>query len=261
MGGGPGATREYGWGVRDSAVSGENPTGALPWDDHRSDVRREATIVCYSYHLMRNMRPRNVVRTPSQPTRDAAAAVSLHAGTAFCTPSGHYDTSGPADDLLRQADAHVPSTKALRPLVEQLLQDHAVLDAIQRVLDTARMSNAGEPSGAAGGTEASTVPHTEAGGKPLDTYAQVLTPVLAKLLAAHLDAVVGQAAPPEHTAPSRTLPLPLETYLYVLSAAHYQAVREVLAYGTFAQVEGARGHGAADEGPRPRPRPAPARGY
>jgi len=62
--------------------------------------------------------------------------------------------------------------------------------------------------------------------------------VLAKLLAAHLDAVVGQAAPPEHTAPSRTLPLPLETYLYVLSAAHYQAVREVLAYGTFAQVEG-----------------------
>ena len=76
------------------------------------------------------------------------------------------------------------------------------------------------------------------GGKPLDTYAQVLTPVLAKLLAVHLDAVVGQAARPEHTAPSRTLPLSLETYLYVLSAAHYQAVREVLAYGTFAQVEG-----------------------
>jgi hypothetical protein len=142
------------------------------------------------------------------------------------------------DDLHRQADAHVPSTKALRPLVEQLLQDHNVLDAIQRVLDTTRMSNAGEPSGAAGGTEARTVPHTEAGGKPLDIYAQVLTPVLAKLLTAHLDAVVGQAAPPEQTAPSRMLPLPLETYLYVLSAAHYQAVREVLAYGTFAEVEG-----------------------
>jgi len=151
------------------------------------------------------------------------------------------DTTTPAalrDDLLRQANAHVPSTKALRTLVEQLLQDRTVLDALQRVLDTAQMSHAGEPSGAAGGIEASTVPHTEAGGRPLDTYAQVLTPVLAKLLAAHLDAVVGQAAPPEHTAPSRTLPLPLETYLYVLSAAHYQAVREVLAYGTFAQVEG-----------------------
>src|SRR5215471_17043210 len=107
------------------------------------------------------------------------------------------DTMTPAalrDDLLRQADAHVPSTKALRTLVEQLLQDRTILDAIQRVLDTARMSNAGELRGAAGGTEASTVPHTEAEGKPLDTYTQVLTPVLAKLLAAHLDAVVGQAA-------------------------------------------------------------------
>jgi type II secretory pathway component PulM len=88
------------------------------------------------------------------------------------------------DDLFRQANAHVPSTKALRTLVEQLLQDHTVLDAIQHVLDTAQMSKAGEPSGAAGGIEASTVPHTEAGGRPLDTYAQVLTPVLAKLLAA-----------------------------------------------------------------------------
>src|SRR5215831_2451644 len=100
------------------------------------------------------------------------------------------DTMTPAalrDDLLRQADAHVPSTKALRTLVEQLLQDRTVLDAIQRVLDTARMSNAGELSGAAGGTEASTVPHTEAEGKPLDTYAQVLTFVLAKLLAARSD--------------------------------------------------------------------------
>jgi len=133
------------------------------------------------------------------------------------------DTMIPAalrDDLLRQANAHVPSTKALRTLVEQLLQDRTVLDAIQRVLDTARMSNAGELSGAAGGTEASTVPHTEAEGKPLDTYAQVLTPVLAKLLAAHLDAVVGQAAPLEHTAPSRTLPLPLEAYLYVLGRVY-----------------------------------------
>jgi len=74
--------------------------------------------------------------------------------------------------------------------------------------------------------------------KLLDTYAQVLTAVLAKLLAAHLDTVAGQAAPPQHTAPSRVLPLPLETYLYVLSAAHCQAVREVLAYGAFAQVEG-----------------------
>src|SRR2546423_13716225 len=100
------------------------------------------------------------------------------------------------------------------------------------------MNKAGEPSGAAGGIEASTVPHSEARGRPLDSYAQVPTPVLAKLLAAPLDAVVGQAAPAEHTAPSRTLPLPLETYLYVLSAAHYQAEREVLAYGSFAKVEG-----------------------
>src|SRR5262252_8326830 len=66
-------------------------------------------------------------------------------------------------------------------------EDRTVLDAIQRVLDTARMSHAGELSGAAGGTEASTVPHTEAEGKPLDTYAQVLTFVLAKLLAARSD--------------------------------------------------------------------------
>jgi hypothetical protein len=183
-----------------------------------------------------------------------ATLLQQYLSTLALPSAPRLDTMTPAalrDDLLRQADAHVPSTKAWRTLVEQLLQDRTVLDAIQRVLDTARMSNAGEASGAASGTEASTVPHTEAGSKPLDIYAQVLTPVLAKLLAAHLDAVVGHAAPPEHTGPSRTLPLPLETYLYVLSAAHYQAVREVLAHGTFAQVEG----------PRPRPRPAPARGY
>ena len=251
-------------GVRDSAVSGENPARDSPLEMITTAMcEQEDTIVCYSYHPMWNMRPRNVVRTPIPAT---LATLLLQYLSTLALPSALcLDTMtpvAPQDDLLRQADTHVPSTEALRTLVEQLLQDHTVLDAIQRVLDTARMSNAGEPSGAAGGTDASTVPHTEAGGKPLDTYAQVLTPVLAKLLAAHLDAVVGQAAPPEHTAPSRALPLPLETYLYVLSAAHYQAVREVLAYGTFAQ--GRRepvAHGAADEGPRPRPRPAPARGY
>jgi len=144
----------------------------------------------------------------------------------------------PRDEVPSQADVRVPTTGALRTLVDQLLQDHAVLDALQRVLDTARMGNAGEQRGAARGPVVDDHVPADVSVKLFDTYAQVLTPVLAKLLAAHLDAVAGQAAPPQPTAPSRVLPLPLETYLYVLSAAHYQAVREVLAYGAFAQVEG-----------------------
>ena len=104
------------------------------------------------------------------------------------------------------------------------------------------------------------MPYTEVGGKPLDTYVQVLTPVLPNSWLPTSTLLLGKLLH-RNTQRHPARPLPLETYLYVLSAAHYQAVREVLAYGTFAQVEGARGHGAADKGPRPRPRPAPACGY
>ena len=138
-------------------------------------------------------RPSDAEQATSERREDAipttlATLLQQYLSTLALPSAPRLDPMTPAalrDDLLRQADAHVPSTKALRTLVEQLLQDHTVLDAIQRVLDTAQMSNAGEPNGAAGGIEARTVLHTEAGGKPLDTYVQVLTPVLAKLLAAH----------------------------------------------------------------------------
>jgi DNA-binding transcriptional regulator YiaG len=56
-------------------------------------------------------------------------------------------------------------------------------------------------------------------------------------LATQLDAVAGQMTTPLPSTTSRVLPLPFEEYLYVLSAAHYQAVREVLAAGAFTQVD------------------------
>jgi hypothetical protein len=150
-----------------------------------------------------------------------------------------------------QEDGRVPTTGALRALVEQLLQDPDVRDAIQRVFHTAQQGSAGALRAPARGPEVSPVLPAVPGPLPLDahvpadagvtlldTYAHVLMPVLAKLLAAQLDAVAGPTAAPLPAAPFRVLPLPLEEYLYVLSAAHYQAVREVLAHGAFALVDG-----------------------
>src|SRR5262245_9427576 len=115
----------------------------LPPDaEHATAERREDAIPATLATLL--LQYLSTLALPSAPPLDTIAPAALR------------------DDLLRQADIHVPSTKALRTLVEQLLQDHTVLDAIQRVLDSARISNAGEPSGAAGRTAGSTLPHTEA---------------------------------------------------------------------------------------------------
>jgi len=194
---------------------------------------------------MRQPPPHGELNTPERredTIPDALATPLLQYLSTLALPPALFPDAmspeAPRDKVPLQADVRGPTTGALRTLVDQLLQDHAVLDALQRVLDTARMGNPGEQSGAPRRPVVDSHVPADASVKLLDTYAQVLTPVLAKLLAAHLDTVAGQAAPPQHTAPSRVLPLPLETYLYVLSAAHYQAVREVLAYGAFAQVEG-----------------------
>jgi hypothetical protein len=170
-------------------------------------------------------------------------------------PPGHPPEALTPEALLNHtfplAASRVPSAGALRALVDQLLQDHAVREAIERVLHPSGQGHTGEHSGPTHGPAASLAPPTipeppaldahtlaDAGGTLLETYAQVLMPVLAKLLATHLDAVAEHATAPQPTGLARPLPLPLAEYLYVLSAAHYQAVREVLAYGTFAEVDG-----------------------
>src|SRR5437870_6318434 len=60
-GGGPVAIREHGCERQGQcSVGGKSGEGLCPGDDHRSDVRQEDTILCYSYRPMRNMRLRNV---------------------------------------------------------------------------------------------------------------------------------------------------------------------------------------------------------
>jgi len=145
----------------------------------------------------------------------------------------------------------VPTNGALRGLVDQLLQDPAVRDALQRVFHTAQQGSTSASEALAGAPAMSpALPalvdrlSLDATGPAdisttlLETYARLLMPVLTKLLATQLDAVAGQTTAPLSTTTSRVQPLPLEEYLYVLSAAHYQAVREVLAHKAFQQVDG-----------------------
>jgi hypothetical protein len=75
-----------------------------------------------------------------------------------------------------------------------------------------------------------------AGTTLLDLCAAVLAPMLVTVLDAYIAACRGEGAPTPQPAP--TLPQPFADYLHVLSAAHYQAVREVLAQGAFAAVDG-----------------------
>jgi len=75
-----------------------------------------------------------------------------------------------------------------------------------------------------------------AGATLLDLCTTVLAPMLVTVLDAYIAAWRGEGVPTPQPAP--TLPQPFADYLHVLSAAHYQAVREVLAQGAFAAVDG-----------------------
>jgi hypothetical protein len=157
------------------------------------------------------------------------------------SPTAILTTDIIATPSLPQGESALPSSGALRSLVDQLLQDDAVRDALQWVFQTAQPSPTDRtllwPDLADDlPWETSTPADTRV--TLLDTYAQLLMPVLTKLLATQLDAVAEQTTSSHPPSTPRVLPLPLEDYLYVLSAAHYQAVREILASGAFTHVEG-----------------------
>jgi DNA-binding XRE family transcriptional regulator len=132
--------------------------------------------------------------------------------------------------------------------IERLLREPGVIDTLQRVLQTAQQGSLGTQDTSAPGpfpSSSRAVPSpaslaalaslpTEA--TLLDLCATVLTPMLATVLEAYIAACRGDAAPTPRPTPS--LPQPFADYLHVLSAAHYQAVREVLAQGAFTAVDG-----------------------
>jgi DNA-binding XRE family transcriptional regulator len=152
--------------------------------------------------------------------------------------------------------AYAPSSTAdpaahgttLHMWIERLLREPGVMDALQRVLQTAHQGSLGPPdtnASAPAPSPSRVVPSPAslaalaalpAEATLLDLCATVLTPMLATVLEAYIAACRGDAAPTPQPAP--TLPQPFADYLHVLSAAHYQAVREALAQGTFAAVDG-----------------------
>jgi DNA-binding transcriptional regulator YiaG len=153
------------------------------------------------------------------------------------------------DDAPPNAEASEHSLAALQAWIERLLQEKGVMEPILRFLQTSQMGKARESLEHARGTDplAAIRPEPDqaaldahapdaASAMLLDTCAKMLTPVLVKVLEAHLDAVGGKAAAPKRK--SLSLPLPLDEQLHVLSAAHYQAVREVLAQAAFDKAEG-----------------------
>jgi len=159
------------------------------------------------------------------------------------TPAAQHDDAPPT------AEVSAPSLAALQTWIERLLQEKGVMETILRLLQTAQRSSAIDTGGPALGTDPRAVrrpvpdpaaleaPAPDAAGATLlDTCATVIAPVLVTVLEAYIGSCVGEAATTPR--PSMALPLPLADYLHVLSAAHYQAVREVLAQGAFAQVEG-----------------------
>ena len=146
------------------------------------------------------------------------------------------------------APGRAPSATPLHTWIERLLREPGVMDALRRVLQTlqpgsppladrttpppARSPPPARPSAAspAAGTELPT-DHTL-----LESSAMVLAPVLVTVLDAYIVACGGAGAPTP--AQASTVPPPPEAYLHVLSAAHYQALRDVLAQGDFAAVDG-----------------------
>jgi hypothetical protein len=153
------------------------------------------------------------------------------------------------DDAPPNAEASEQSIIALQAWIERLLQDKGVMEPILRFLQTSQLGRAKENFEHTPGTDTTWAMRPEqdqtaldthapdtAGATLLDTCAKMLTPVLVKVLEAHLDSVMGTAATPKRKALS--LPLPLAEHLHVLSAAHYQAVREVLAQAAFDKAEG-----------------------
>jgi len=142
----------------------------------------------------------------------------------------------------------VPSGTPLHTWIERLLREPGVMDALQRVLPPAQQGSLGTPDTSAPGPAPSpprVVPSPAslealaalpAGATLLDLCATVLAPVLVTVLEAYIAACRGEGAPTPQ--PTPTLPQPFVDYLHVLSAAHYQAVREVLAQGAFAAVDG-----------------------
>jgi hypothetical protein len=152
----------------------------------------------------------------------------------------------PRNDEPPSADASEPSITAFQAWIEQLLEDQGVRDTVRRLLQTYRKGRAPALGKAAHAARRTAEGHAAtdarapdgAGATLLDTCATMLTPVLVKVLEAHIDAVLEQAAPTQSPATSRALPLPLDDHLHVLSAAHYQAVREILAQAAFDKVDG-----------------------
>ena len=152
----------------------------------------------------------------------------------------------PQDDEPPSPDARAPSLAAFQAWIEQLLQDQGVRDTVRRLLQTYRRGSAPalkQDASAARRTapgDAATDARAPNGDDAtlLDTCATLLTPVLVKVLEAQIDALLGHAAPPPSPATSRARPLPLGEHLHVLSAAHYQAVRESLAQAAFDKVDG-----------------------
>jgi len=140
------------------------------------------------------------------------------------------------------------SGTALHTWIERLLREPGVMAALQRVLQTAQQGRLGTPDTSAPGPAPSPPragPSTAslealaalpAGATLLDLCTTVLAPMLVTVLDAYIAAWRGEGVPTPQPAP--TLPQPFADYLHVLSAAHYQAVREVLAQGAFAAVDG-----------------------
>jgi len=142
------------------------------------------------------------------------------------------------DDAPPIAEVSAPSRAALQRWIERLLQEKGVMETIVRLLQTAQQGSVNATGAPASGTESYTAalaPHAE-GAPLLDTCATLLAPVLVTVLESYIAACGGETAPTLRPAPAQ--PLPFADYLHVLSAAHYQAVREVLAQGAFAAVEG-----------------------
>lgn len=123
----------------------------------------------------------------------------------------------------------------LHTWIERLLREPGVMDALQRVLQTPPPGSLGTPNTNVSGPAPSS-DELPAGAPLLDRYTTVLAPMLVTVLEAYIAACRGEGAPTPP--PTPTLPPPFADYLHVLSAAHYQAVREVLAQGAFAAVDG-----------------------
>ncbi len=165
--------------------------------------------------------------------RPFLALLSQHALPPAQEPDG-TSARPPQEELLLHTETSMLRLTTFQAELERLLQHTDLRTTVLRALETSQHDHTTATRSAPLGPVAPPS-YSDSTTTLLEACTAMLTPVLIKALEAALSAVVGTVTPPPPSSP--VLSTSAETPLYVLSPAHYHAVRDALAQAAFITVE------------------------